>query len=181
MNLNHEIITFQDVDINTSKIKMRMMLRGGKIIKKYKFVELNLKTLNKNIKEKKLLNFPYKSKFTFNYNLTDDKATVSQFIKDAKFSRENKKNKSIFESNDDDDENCEEESEDSNKEKDDNNSKTLSFKQRLNIFEKEGKIEKKSNNTIKPEIKKRNTNLEKNEKNQEFLLKIKQYENMFNI
>ena len=206
MNLNHEIITFQDVDINSSKIKMRMMLRGGKIIKKYKFIELNLKTLNQNIKEKKLLNFPYKSKFTFNYNLTNDKSIVSQFRKDAKFNRENKRNKSIFESNDDDDENCKEESEDSDKEKEDNNNKDskiskntndkkienknntkndddkfLSFKERLNVFEKKGKIEKKSNNTTKQEIKKKNTNIEKSEKNQEFLLKIKQYENMINI
>jgi len=30
MNLNHEILMFKDVDINTSKINMRMMLRGEK-------------------------------------------------------------------------------------------------------------------------------------------------------
>ena len=209
MNLNHEIIIFQEVDINSSKIKMRMMLRGDKIIKKYKFIELNLKTLSKNIKEKKLMNFPYKSKLTFNYNLTNDKNTVSQFIKEAKFSRDNKRNKSIFESNDDDDENCEEESEDSNKEKEDSNkdlklskntndkkienknnnvnngkkgdNKTLSFNQRLKIFEKGGKIEKKNNNAVQPEIKKGKTIIQKIEKNPQFSLKIKQFENLINI
>jgi hypothetical protein len=117
MNLNHEIIIFQDIDINFSKINMRMMLRGEKTIKKYKSINLNLNELNKNIKERKIMNFPYKSKLVFNYNLTNEKNTVSSFIKDAKYNRENKKTKSIFESNEDDDENCEEESEDSQQEK----------------------------------------------------------------
>jgi hypothetical protein len=117
MNLNHEIIIFQDIDINFSKINMRMMLRGEKTIKKYKSINLNLNELNKNIKERKIMNFPYKSKLIFNYNLTNEKNTVSSFIKDAKYNRENKKTKSIFESNEDDDDNCEEESEDSQQEK----------------------------------------------------------------
>ena len=60
MNLNHEIITFKDVDISSSKIYIRMMLRGEKIIKKYKKINLDLNELCKNIKEKKNMNFPYK-------------------------------------------------------------------------------------------------------------------------
>ena len=204
MNLNHEILMFKDVDINTSKINMRMMLRGEKIIKKYKFINFNLNELNKNIKEKKIMDFPYKSKLVFNYNLTNDKNTVSLFIKDAKLNREFKKTKSIFETNEDDDENCEEESEDSQHEKKDsdkdikqiqkntekiienknidknektaNIEKNLTFRQRLSIFEKQGNIPK--NNTMnKPQIKNENLNKQNNEKKKDFQLKLQQYEN----
>ena len=204
MNLNHEILMFKDVDINTSKINMRMMLRGEKIIKKYKFINFNLNELNKNIKEKKIMDFPYKSKLVFNYNLTNDKNTVSLFIKDAKLNREFKRTKSIFETNEDDDENCEEESEDSQHEKKDsdkdikqiqkntekiienknidknektaNIEKNLTFRQRLSIFEKQGNIPK--NNTMnKPQIKNENLNKQNNEKKKDFQLKLQQYEN----
>ena len=199
MNLNHEIIIFQDIDINFSKINMRMMLRGEKTIKKYKSINLNLNELNKNIKERKIMNFPYKSKLVFNYNLTNEKNTVSSFIKDAKYNRENKKTKSIFESNEDDDENCEEESEDSQQEKKEsdkeikqiqkkkienkniineqpiNADKNLSFKQRLSLFEKQNNVIGKNNN-IKSQVKKENLNKEKNETNKNFQLKIKQCE-----
>ena len=165
MNLNHEIVIFQDIDLNFSKINMRMMLRGDKIIKKYKSINFNLNDLNKNIKERKILDFPYKSKLVFNYNLTNDKNIITQFINEAKISRDYKRTKSIFECNEDDDENCEEESEDSTKEKvekedsnksinkmkpnenkdipktktiniNNNDNKTLSFRQRLSLFEK---------------------------------------------
>ena len=199
MNLNHEIIIFQDIDINTSKINMRMMLRGEKTIKKYKSINFNLNELNKNIKERKIMDFPYKSKLVFNYNLTNEKNTVSLFIKDAKYNRENKKTKSIFESNEDDDENCEEESEDSQQEKKEsdkeikriqnkkieininnneqpiNADKNLSFKQRLSLFEKQ-KNEIGKNNIIKSQIKNENLNKEKNETNKNFQLKIQQSE-----
>ena len=70
MNLNHEIITFNDIDIISSKILIRMLLKGDKIIKRYKLVNLNLSELCINIKEKKIINFPFKSKLVFNYNLT---------------------------------------------------------------------------------------------------------------
>jgi hypothetical protein len=110
MNLNHEIITFKDVDILSSKIYMRMMLRGEKNIKKYKQINLKLNELCKNNKEKKIMNFPYRSKLVFNYNLTNDKNKITQFINEVKYNRDYKKGKSIFESNEDDDENCEEES-----------------------------------------------------------------------
>ena len=117
MNLNHEIITFKDVDILSSKIYIRMMLRGEKNIKKYKPINLKLNELCKNIKEKKIMTCPYRSKLVFNYNLTNDKNIITQFINEAKISRDYKRTKSIFECNEDDDENCEEESEDSTKEK----------------------------------------------------------------
>ena len=199
MNLNHEIIIFQDIDINTSKINMRMMLRGEKTIKKYKGINFNLNELNKNIKERKIMDFPYKSKLVFNYNLTNEKNTVSSFIKDAKYNRDNKKTKSIFESNEDDDDNCEEESEDSQQEKKEsdkeikriqnkkieininnneqpiNVDKNLSFKQRLSLFEKQ-KNEIGKNNIIKSQIKNENLNKEKNETNKNFQLKIQQSE-----
>ena len=199
MNLNHEIIIFQDIDINTSKINMRMMLRGEKTIKKYKSINFNLNELNKNIKERKIMDFPYKSKLVFNYNLTNEKNTVSSFIKDAKYNRDNKKTKSIFESNEDDDDNCEEESEDSQQEKKEsdkeikriqnkkieininnneqpiNADKNLSFKQRLSLFEKQ-KNEIGKNNIIKSQIKNENLNKEKNETNKNFQLKIQQSE-----
>ena len=204
MNLNHEIIIFQDIDINTSKIKMRMMLRGEKTIKKYKSINFNLNELNKNIKERKIMDFPYKSKLVFNYNLTNEKNTVSSFIKDAKYNRDNKKTKSIFESNEDDDDNCEEESEDSQQEKKEsdkeikriqnkkieininnneqpiNVDKNLSFKQRLSLFEKQ-KNEIGKNNIIKSQIKNENLNKEKNETNKNFQLKIQQSENQILI
>ena len=204
MNLNHEIIIFQDIDINTSKINMRMMLRGEKTIKKYKSINFNLNELNKNIKERKIMDFPYKSKLVFNYNLTNEKNTVSSFIKDAKYNRDNKKTKSIFESNEDDDDNCEEESEDSQQEKKEsdkeikriqnkkieininnneqpiNADKNLSFKQRLSLFEKQ-KNEIGKNNIIKSQIKNENLNKEKNETNKNFQLKIQQYENQMLI
>ena len=159
MNLNHEIITFKDVDISSSKIYIRMMLRGEKIIKKYKKINLDLNELCKNIKEKKNMNFPYKSKLVFNYNLTKDKNEVTQIINEIKNNKENKKSNNIFKINeDDDDENIAEESEDStkeieeNKESDnnlnkveikENNDKTnnlkenrsLTFQERLTLFE----------------------------------------------
>ena len=195
MNLNHEIVIFQDIDLNFSKINMRMMLRGDKIIKKYKSINFNLNDLNKNIKERKIIDFPYKSKLVFNYNLTNDKNTVSLFIKDAKYNRENKKTKSIFESNEDDDENCEEESEDSQQEKKEsdkeikqiqnkinnnnknnksiNVDKSLSFRERLSLFEKQPNAKGK-NNIIKPPIKNENLNKPKIEIDKNFQLKIEQ-------
>ena len=195
MNLNHEIVIFQDIDLNSSKINMRMMLRGDKIIKKYKSINFNLNDLNKNIKERKIIDFPYKSKLVFNYNLTNDKNTVSLFIKDAKYNRENKKTKSIFESNEDDDENCEEESEDSQQEKKEsdkeikqiqnkinnnnknnksiNVDKSLSFRERLSLFEKQPNAKGK-NNIIKPPIKNENLNKPKIEIDKNFQLKIEQ-------
>ena len=36
MNLNHEIITFKDVDISSSKIYIKMMLRGERSLKNIK-------------------------------------------------------------------------------------------------------------------------------------------------
>ena len=195
MNLNHEIVIFQDIDLNSSKINMRMMLRGDKIIKKYKSINFNLNDLNKNIKERKIIDFPYKSKLVFNYNLTNDKNTVSLFIKDAKYNRENKKTKSIFESNEDDDENCEEESEDSQQEKKESDNeikqiqnkinnnnknnksinvdKSLSFRERLSLFEKQP-YAKGKNNIIKPPIKNENLNKPKIEIDKNFQLKIEQ-------
>ena len=209
MNLNHEIITFKDVDILSSKIYIRMMLRGEKNIKKYKPINLKLNELCKNIKEKKIMTCPYRSKLVFNYNLTNDKNIITQFINEAKISRDYKRTKSIFECNEDDDENCEEESEDSTKEKiekedsnksinkmkpnenkdipktktiniNNNDNKTLSFRQRLSLFEKKENVPK-SNTLAKPENKiKKIKNIE-NDKNKElFQLKIQQCENLIN-
>ena len=208
MNLNHEIITFKDVDILSSKIYMRMMLRGEKNIKKYKQINLKLNELCKNNKEKKIMNFPYRSKLVFNYNLTNDKNKIAQFINEVKYNRDYKKGKSIFESNEDDDENCEEESEDSTKEKEEkkdsnksinrmktnenkdiakaktnniNNrdNKILSFRQRLSFFEKKENVPK-INTITKPEIKINKINNAENNKNKEFQLKIQQMQNLIN-
>jgi len=208
MNLNHEIITFKDVDILSSKIYMRMMLRGEKNIKKYKQINLKLNELCKNNKEKKIMNFPYRSKLVFNYNLTNDKNKITQFINEVKYNRDYKKGKSIFESNEDDDENCEEESEDSTKEKEEkkdsnksinrmktnenkdiakaktnniNNrdNKTLSFRQRLSFFEKKENVPK-INTITKPEIKINKINNAENNNNKEFQLKIQQMQNLIN-
>ena len=219
MNLNHEIITFSNIDKATSKIYMRMMLQGGKTIKKYKQICLNLKDLCLNInKEKKIMNFPFRSKLIFNYNLTNKKENVSQFIKNVKSTRDFQRTKSIFESNEDDDENCEEESEDSTKENENkkdsnknikqlndnekintknkndnsknsnsnnnnnkniNDNKTLSFRQRLNLFEKKGEVPR-INTMKKNELKKEKTKKVEIDKNKEFKLKIQQYEKLIN-
>ena len=156
MNLNHEVIIFQDIDYNNSILQMRMMLKGETIIKKYKELELKLNELTLNNKEKKILNFPFNSKLTFNYTLTNDKSTISLFIKDAQEKRPEKKQKSIFEQNDDEDDNCKEESENSDDIKNDNSNnnsnnasnnsmikidnnneyKKTDFRLRLSIFEK---------------------------------------------
>jgi len=157
MNLNHEIITFKDVDIPTSKIYMRMMLRGEKNIKRYKQVNLNLTELSINIKEKKIMNFPYRSKLVFNYNLTKDKNIVAQFINEVKYNREYKKTKSIFESNEDDDENCEEESEDSIKEKEEKKDSNKKINQMKNNYNKD--IENKNDNANKNDDANKNNNL----------------------
>jgi len=159
MNLNHEIIIFQDIDYNNSILKMRMMLKGGKIIKKYKEIELKINELSIKSKEKKIINFPFKSKLTLNYTLTNNKYTISLFIKDAQEKRPEKKQKSIFDQNDDEDENCKEESENSDEVKNDNDSnndnniveenqenKKTDFRLRLSIFEKHGQPQKKNVN-----------------------------------
>jgi hypothetical protein len=65
-----------------------------------KLNELLLKT-----KQKKVLFFPYNSKLTFCYIITDDKNTISTFIKNAQDNGNEKKPKSIFEQNEDEDEN----------------------------------------------------------------------------
>ena len=136
---------------------MRMMLRGEKKIKKYKNICLNFKELKKNIKEKKIMNFPFNSKLIFNYNLTNNKGILSNLKKDTKLNLEAKINRSNLESINDEDEKCEEESEDSSRANDDNNNvlkaikssnnknienkndnfsvKTMTFRQRLNMFE----------------------------------------------
>ena len=218
MNLNHEIITFNDIDIISSKILIRMLLKGDKIIKRYKLVNLNLSELCINIKEKKIINFPFKSKLVFNYNLTNDKEIVSKFIKEVKYCRDIKRTKSIFDYNEDDDENLgEEESEDSSQEhldkqdsnkniekiknieencvdknileKNNNNSnnnnnkvknnKTLSFRERLSIFEKQGNVPE-TNTMIKNKANCGKSNKIGNDKNKTFLLKIKSLEKQIN-
>ena len=178
MNLNHEIIIFNDIDYRNSILCMRMMLKSENKIKKYKFVELKLNELSIKNKEKKILSFPFKSKLTFNYTLTNDKNIVSNFIKDAKDKRDEKKPKSIFEQTDEEDDNCQEESEnsdeikneinnsgnnsnngsnsniikiDNNKEE---NNNIIDFRQRLSIFEKGGppkkiEIQNAKNNKIR--------------------------------
>ena len=195
MNLDHEIIFFQDIDLSSSKIYMRMMLRGEKKIKKYKNICLNFKELKKNIKEKKIMNFPFNSKLIFNYNLTNNKGILSNLKKDTKLNLEAKINKSNLESINDEDEKCEEESEDSSRANDDNNNglkaikssnnknienkndnfsvKTMTFRQRLNMFEeKEKKENPMKNNTIKSDNKIVNKFKEGGEKSKEFLLKV---------
>ena len=144
MNLNHEIIYFQDIDnINNTILYMRMMLKNENIIKKYKIQELKLKELSLQNKEKKILSFPYNSKLTLNYILTNDKNTISNFIKDAQDNRNEKKAKSIFEQNEDDDDNCKEESENSDDAKnyDDSSNNTSHNASNNNII----KVEKKNN------------------------------------
>ena len=195
MNLDHEIIFFQDIDLSSSKIYMRMMLRGEKKIKKYKNICLNFKELKKNIKEKKIMNFPFNSKLIFNYNLTNNKGILSNLKKDTKLNLEAKINKSNLDSINDEDEKCEEESEDSSRANDDNNNglkemessnkknienkndnfsvKTMTFRQRLNMFEeKEKKENPMKNNTIKYDNKIVNKFKEGGEKSKEFLLKV---------
>ena len=208
MNLNHEIITFKEVDISSSIISIKMMLRGEKIIKKYKQINLNLNEFSKNIKEKKIMDFPYRSKLVFNYNLVQDKNEITQIINEIKDKKEYKKAKNIFESNEDDDENLEEESEDSTKENEEkqesnksvnqlkNNNenkiiekndeinisdenKNLSFKQRLILFEKNENI--RSNNLkIKHEQKIEKLNEDINSQNKESLLNIQKSDNLIN-
>ena len=172
MNLNHEIIIFHDIDYNNSIICMRMMLKGDNIIKKYKELEIKINEFSIKTKEKKTLSFPFKSKLTFNYTLTNDKNTISTFIKDAQNKREGKKPKSIFEQNEDE-EDYQEESEKSdeiNNEKDNNNNnkngsnsniikietnndnkddlheKHIDFRKRLSIFQKAMELK---NNSLK--------------------------------
>ena len=178
MNLNHEIIIFQDIDYNNSNLYLRMMLKGKNKIKKYKEIELKIKELSIKKYEKKIINFPFKSKLTLNYTLTNDKKTISTFIKDTKAKRSQKVQKNIFEGGgfDDEEDNMHEESENSDdvekNEKDDNNNnsnkntsntnlnkientsnnKVMDFKQRLSIFEKKNqpqKITKNDNSSIK--------------------------------
>ena len=113
MNLNHEIINFQDIEYNNSILCMRMMLKSDTVIKKYKIFELKIKDLPIQNKGKKILDFPYKSKLTFNYTLSKDKTSITNFIKEVQEKKDNKKQKSIFEQNFDDDDNIQEESENS--------------------------------------------------------------------
>ena len=134
-------------------------------------------------------------KIIFNYNLTNNKGILSNLKKDTKLNLEAKINKSNLESINDEDEKCEEESEDSSREKDDNNNglkaiksfnnknienkndnfsvKTMTFRQRLNMFEeKEKKENPMKNNTIKYDNKIVNKFKEGGEKSKEFLLKV---------
>ena len=182
MNLNHEIIYFQDIDIKNSILCMRMMLKSENLIKKYKIREMKLNELLLKTKQKKVLSFPYNSKLTFCYIITDNKNTISTFIKNAQDNRYEKKPKSIFEQNEDEDENCQEESENSDEIKNSDNSnnnainsaknknnekvgkignnnynsndrevKKFDFRQKMNIFEKPGHINKSMTcNEIKP-------------------------------
>ena len=188
MNLNHEIIIFPDIDFNNSILCMRMMLKGDNIIKKYKEIEIKLNEFSIKAKEKKILSFPYNSKLTFNYTLTNDKNTISNFIKDAQNKREEKKPKSIFEQNEDEDEFCQEESEksdDINNEKDNNSSNSKNgsnnnmvkvdgnednkyndFRKRLSIFQKEWEYNNnKSKNISSIHNKANNISNNKKEKN----------------
>lgn len=154
MNMNHEIVFFQDVDYNHSSLYIRMMLKSKNKIKRYKEIELKVKDLSIKTYEKKILNCPFNSKLIFNYNLTNDKNTISSLIKDSKAKRNQKKQKNIFE-DDDEDENLQEESENSDEEKKENSnsgnnliqvedkksepsSEAMNFRQRLSIFEKKG-------------------------------------------
>ena len=123
------------------------------------------------------MNFPFNSKLIFNYNLTNDKNTISSLIKDSKAKRNQKKQKSIFEG-DDEDEDLKEESENSDEEQKENNNSNssnknvsgnnlvkvedkknepstaaMNFRQRLSIFEKKGgppekKVEKYEPNKL---------------------------------
>ena len=177
MNMNHEIVFFQDVDYNNSSLYMRMMLKSKNKIKRYKEIELKVKELSIKSYEKKILNFPFNSKLIFNYNLTNDKNTISSLIKVSKAKRNQKKQKSIFEG-DDEDEDLKEESENSDEEQKENNnsnssnknvsgnnlvkvedkknepsSAAMNFRQRLSIFEKKGgppekKVEKYEPNKL---------------------------------
>ena len=159
MNMNHEIVFFQDIDYNNSSLFIRMMLKSQKKIKRYKEVELKVKELSIKTYEKKILKFPFNSKLIFNYNLTNDKNTISSLIKDSKAKSIQKRQKSIFEG-DDADEDLQEESENSDEEKNNSNSSSknvsgnnlvkvedkkdepstaaMNFRQRLSIFEKKG-------------------------------------------
>lgn len=183
MDLNKELIKFSDIDIKTSNIKMRMMLKGKKIIKKYKFITFNIKTLVKNIKQKITLDFPYKSSLIFNYNLTNNKSIINVLMNEIKLNKEKKRTKSSIDINENDDQMCEEESENSDQEKTikknnrditineninnniSNDKSKLSFKQRLTIFEKKGNAPKNNFSTnINNNIRK-NTNIIKNNNN----------------
>ena len=53
MNMNHEIVFFQDVDYNNSSLYMRMMLKSKNKIKRYKEIELKVKELSIKSYEKK--------------------------------------------------------------------------------------------------------------------------------
>ena len=183
MDLNKELIKFSDIDIKTSNIKMRMMLKGKKIIKKYKFITFNIKTLVKNIKQKITLDFPYKSSLIFNYNLTNNKSIINVLTNEIKLNKEKKRTKSSIDINENDDQMCAEESENSDQEKTikknnrditineninnniSNDKSKLSFKQRLTIFEKKGNAPKNNFSTnINNNIRK-NTNIIKNNNN----------------
>ena len=155
MNLNHEIVYFQDIDIKNSILCMRMMLKSENLIKKYKIREMKLNELLLKTKQKKVLFFPYNSKLTFCYIITDDKNTISTFIKNAQDNRNEKKPKSIFEQNEDEDENCQEESENSDEIKNSDNSNNNAINSAKNKNnEKVGKIGNKNYNSNDHEVKK---------------------------
>ena len=175
MNLNHEIINFQDIDYNNSILCMRMMLKSDTVIKRYKIYELKIKDLPIQNKGKKILDFPFKSKLTFNYTLSKDKTSITNFIKEIQEKKVDKKQKSIFEQNFDDDDNMQEESENSEEIKNgkDNSSnaskngknnnamkvenKKNDFKLRLNMFEKAGDTKKNNVNNTQPNKTKTNS------------------------
>ena len=108
IDLNHEILSFENINYKKKYLNFIILLSNNKKRKKSKMTKITLSKLNLNKRQRIILSFPFKSKLTFNYIITENKEELDYYMKKAKDKR-NKSNLNqyifqLFENDDEDDE-----------------------------------------------------------------------------
>ena len=150
IDLNHEILFFKEINYDYGYLYFTISLKNNKCTQKFKEMKIKLSKLNLNKRQRITMNYPSKSKFLFNYIISNNKEDLNFFLKKAKDKRDPKKeSENLFdffkkENNDDIDEEESSELEESEEEEDEK--EKVSQNNNKNEIEGRDKDNEKKNN-----------------------------------
>ena len=97
IDLNHEIIFFKEINYENGFLYFTILLSLNKKSKRFKQTKIKISKLNLDKRQRVTMDYPIKSKFIFNYIITDNKEKLDYFMKKAKEKRTPQtKNENIF-------------------------------------------------------------------------------------
>ena len=87
IDLYHEILFFKEINYEYGYLYFTIILYNNINSKEFKQTKIKISKLNLNKRQKVTMDYPNKSKFIFNYIISDNKDELDQFMKKAKEKR----------------------------------------------------------------------------------------------